>query len=399
MSYIGLQPTNVTFSGAYIINGSYTVAPEDREKVLLADASAGAIVVTLPAASVVGNGFFITVKKVDSSANGVLLSPTGSSTIDGSTGRSLTFQNDAVRLKTNGINWFIESEAGSVSTGAYVRKTGDVMSGALTAVVTDTNNNGSTSSLRATHLLGNTPSVGIGAGIDFEAQTAPATSKIGGVISAIANSITAGAENFRLSFRTMKSGAAATESMAIGNGVMVGAPTGGDMGAGTVNATSYFVNGAPLVLQDVIVAVSSAQNANMSTSTAIIPVDDTIPQLTEGSQILTVTHTPKSATNRLQIDVVAHIANGGNGRAVTIALFRNTEANAIAAASNSYPGNNTMLSNELSHLVAAGTVSPITFSVRAGVSAGDTLTVNGASGARRFGGVLISSITVTEIKA
>ena len=48
-------------------------------------------------------------------------------------------------------------------------------------------------------------------------------------------------------------------------------------------------------------------------------------------------------------------------------------------------------------VILAASTSATQFQVRAGVASG-TLTVNGESGARLFGGVLYSSITVTEIE-
>jgi hypothetical protein len=52
----------------------------------------------------------------------------------------------------------------------------------------------------------------------------------------------------------------------------------------------------------------------------------------------------------------------------------------------------------MTHYMTAGTTSATTFKVRGGVNAG-TLTFNGEVGARLFGGVCASSITVTEIAA
>ena len=51
----------------------------------------------------------------------------------------------------------------------------------------------------------------------------------------------------------------------------------------------------------------------------------------------------------------------------------------------------------VSHEMAAGTTSAITFRLRAGAATG-TIYVNGASAARRLGGVAAIRIRVTEIK-
>lgn len=51
----------------------------------------------------------------------------------------------------------------------------------------------------------------------------------------------------------------------------------------------------------------------------------------------------------------------------------------------------------VSHEMAAGTTSAITFRLRAGAATG-TIYVNGTSAARRLGGVAAIRIRVTEIK-
>ena len=48
--------------------------------------------------------------------------------------------------------------------------------------------------------------------------------------------------------------------------------------------------------------------------------------------------------------------------------------------------------------MTAGTTSSTTFKGRAGLSAAGTLSFNGFGGARRFGGVMASSITITEVQ-
>jgi hypothetical protein len=48
--------------------------------------------------------------------------------------------------------------------------------------------------------------------------------------------------------------------------------------------------------------------------------------------------------------------------------------------------------------MTTGTTLETTFKVRAGNSEAGTTTFNGVSGARLYGGVIVSSITITEIK-
>jgi hypothetical protein len=73
---------------------------------ILADATAGAVTVTLPP---VGEsiGALIVVKKSDASANAVTVDANGSETIDGATTVALTAQYDAVTVVSNGVEWWI----------------------------------------------------------------------------------------------------------------------------------------------------------------------------------------------------------------------------------------------------------------------------------------------------
>jgi len=76
---------------------------KDRDFVL-ADASSGAFTVTLPP---VVEDVWINVKKTDSSANIVTISPSATGLIDGAATRTLTTQYEAVDFYCDGSNWFI----------------------------------------------------------------------------------------------------------------------------------------------------------------------------------------------------------------------------------------------------------------------------------------------------
>lgn len=70
------------------------------------DATSGAVTILLPAAS--GNtGLELNVKKIDSSANAVIVDGNASETIDGATTKNITVQNDAFTFVCDGTGWFI----------------------------------------------------------------------------------------------------------------------------------------------------------------------------------------------------------------------------------------------------------------------------------------------------
>jgi hypothetical protein len=84
---------------------------------------------------------------------------------------------------------------------------------------------------------------------------------------------------------------------------------------------------------------------------------------------------------------------------MSIALFQDATTDALAAAA-SCIGDDTNDSRQitLSHVMTSGTTSATTFRVRAGAEAAGTTTFNGHSAGRIFGGVMSSSIIITEIK-
>lgn len=145
-----------------------------------------------------------------------------------------------------------------------------------------------------------------------------------------------------------------------------------------------------------IVQIVNTQTGAVATGSTTIPFDDTIPQNNEGDEYMTLAVTPISATNKLKIDVTFNCAVSALAQ-VCVALFQDSTANALAAMTPSrIEAAGVQTSCTFSHYMTAGTTSATTFKVRAGPSSG-TLTFNGSAGSRRWGGVLASSITITEI--
>ncbi len=146
-----------------------------------------------------------------------------------------------------------------------------------------------------------------------------------------------------------------------------------------------------------VIQVVNHNYVTSTTGTTTIPFDDTIPQKTEGDQYLTKSITPSNSSNLLKIDVIIYGAVT-SATQFSAALFQDATANALACGYTFLGGNNVLGFVSFTYYMTAGTASATTFNVRAGGTAG-TFTVNGQSGARLFGGVLTSSLTITEIKA
>lgn len=149
-----------------------------------------------------------------------------------------------------------------------------------------------------------------------------------------------------------------------------------------------------------VVQVVNTQSTALVTGATITPIDDTIPQNTEGTAIpaLDTAITPRSATNLLKIDAVV-MASVSVLSYIILALFKDAGANAIAA-SCEFTGAATGLVNmKLTWIEVAASVASRTYKLRAGNSAAGTISINGSSAVRVLGGVCVSSLTITEIVA
>ena len=115
---------------------------------------------------------------------------------------------------------------------------------------------------------------------------------------------------------------------------------------------------------------------------------------------MTLAITPTHASNKLIIEGVINAANGASATTGQVALF-NTDShatNAIASHVFQYAAANHQTPVSFIHYMAAGVTSATTFRVRIATSGAATTTFNGASGGRIHGGVMASSITITEIQ-
>ncbi len=126
------------------------------------------------------------------------------------------------------------------------------------------------------------------------------------------------------------------------------------------------------------------------------PYDDTIPQITEGTQFMTLAITPISATSKLKITVAAEFASTSSGQ-MTLALFRDAAVNSIGAMTNGLDAAD-MNTNSFVVYVDSTAAVLTNFYFRMGKNASGTSSFNGRAGARQLGGAHASSITIEEIE-
>jgi hypothetical protein len=147
-----------------------------------------------------------------------------------------------------------------------------------------------------------------------------------------------------------------------------------------------------------VVQVVNVIDSTFKTTTVAIPHDDTIPQNTEGMELMTLAITPTSATNKLIIFCSANIACSTGPRIGAIALFQDTTVGALASIVHMVAATEQAEQANMQHYMTAGTTSATTFKLRGGLNS-NTFGFNGTSSARRHGGVSSSSITIWEISA
>ena len=147
-----------------------------------------------------------------------------------------------------------------------------------------------------------------------------------------------------------------------------------------------------------VVQVVNISDVVYSSGTTVMPWDDTIPQKTEGDEHMTLAITPTATGNKLLIEVQL-LGSTSSGTHFVAGLFQDSTTNALAAGW--YTPHTTNVGGPIvfTHFMTAGTTSATTFKVRVGPSGSATFNFNGYDGARKLGGVGVSSITITEISA
>lgn len=136
----------------------------------------------------------------------------------------------------------------------------------------------------------------------------------------------------------------------------------------------------------------------LGTGSTALPIDDTIPQSGEGTQFMAQAITPNSASNLLEISHTG-VYSAAVAADCGVALFQDATANSLAAMLDQIAGVNLATISHLEWTMIAATTSSTTFKIRAGNTAGNTITYNGSNAGRKFGGVMASTLRITEVMA
>lgn len=144
--------------------------------------------------------------------------------------------------------------------------------------------------------------------------------------------------------------------------------------------------------------VNATPYTTYSPVTSVIPGDDTIPQITEGDQLNSVTITPKSAASSIEIEAEIPVMTMSTNQQVIIALFETGVSNALAVATK-YCSANESNSISVKTEIAATDTDARTYTLRAGVKTAGTVRINGDASTRLFGGISAVTMSAKEILA
>lgn len=136
--------------------------------------------------------------------------------------------------------------------------------------------------------------------------------------------------------------------------------------------------------------------STQATTTALIPFDNTIPQISEGSQARLISWAAQSATNLLEFEAVLNLSHTV-ASPVIVALFRGSGPDAIAVAWGSVPVANNLTQVILRHRMVAGDITSHSFTLRYGAVNAGTLSLNWSNGTSYFNNTLLSSFRIREL--
>ena len=190
-------------------------------------------------------------------------------------------------------------------------------------------------------------------------------------------------------------GETGTDAVKFTKGITVtGIATVGNVSVGSsVTATTLFGNGAGVtgVTAGLLVKRTAYTINRQSISHAAWPNDDTIPQITEGTEFFSQAYTPSTANCNLLITCQAGVretANNTNQKGMALYLNDNTDALRVVTGLTNGQGSVHGDNFQLRHLMPSWGVSAKTFSLRA--HGGDTInyfagTYNGVQSSQKMG--------------
>lgn len=142
-----------------------------------------------------------------------------------------------------------------------------------------------------------------------------------------------------------------------------------------------------------IVQTKFTSTGAVATGTTRTPRDDTVPQIAEWDQYMTLSITPTCAQNKLAIQSVATFTNSSADNN-TMALHQASVNDALAVVAGVNWAAN-LVSPSINYMGTAWVVVSTAYSIRIGSTVW-TITFNGSGGARKYWGTALSRMKITE---
>jgi len=165
-----------------------------------------------------------------------------------------------------------------------------------------------------------------------------------------------------------------------------------------INGNFTAIESALNALGGTVVQVQYTQPTEITSVTNSIPIDDSIPQAGEGTQVMSVSITPTSTSNILLI--FGNVQYGINVASYcAFALFTDKSTSAVKAFNGPTIGSsNWAASTAFFHVMNPVNTTAHTIKLEAGVNGAGTMTFNGLNGGRVFGAIPKSALVVVELK-
>lgn len=176
-----------------------------------------------------------------------------------------------------------------------------------------------------------------------------------------------------------------------------------NLGSGTPSAATALLGdgswGTFPAADGMVVQVVTKTSTTATSADTVIALDNSKPQISEGTEILSQAFTPKSATNILRIDISIPCTTVGTARVIG-ALFVGSTADSLAAATEHSGSDESLQQLNFTYTTVAGSTDARTYTVRVGTTSG-TIYVNKTSAIASsvLGGLSTAYMIITEIKA
>lgn len=143
-------------------------------------------------------------------------------------------------------------------------------------------------------------------------------------------------------------------------------------------------------IKQVVTAIYT-DNTNITT---IIPLDNTKPQNTEGTEILSLAITPTKTTSKLLVEFDGMVGIDAGGTFVVAVFDAGTDALGAKA---HFLSSTDPQSVSASWILSPGVITEVVYKIRVGPGAAGTIRMNGTSSAGLFGGAAMTTLRITEI--